>query len=247
VSRPVGRVGCRVAATTTAAKDGDDYVINGGKMWTTNGTQADWICLLANTSEGNPHRNKYAHRHADEDERRGDRPQAAQGRDELGPTLRRSTSTIARAPRRYRIGEEGMGFSYQMMQFQEERLFAGAKSVGIERVLKLTIDYLRERKAFGKPLLDNQYIHYKIAELQTEIEAVRVPWSTAPPSSTSQGNDVTKLASMAQAQGRADVPPRSPTGASSSGAAWATWRRPPSTAPGATPGSDRSAAGRTRS
>src|SRR5690606_35023254 len=44
---------------TTARKDGDDYVINGGKMWTTNGTKADWICLLANTSDDNgPHKNK---------------------------------------------------------------------------------------------------------------------------------------------------------------------------------------------
>ena len=43
---------------TTARKDGGDYVIRGGKMWTTNGTQADWMCLLANTSEGAPHRNK---------------------------------------------------------------------------------------------------------------------------------------------------------------------------------------------
>ena len=43
---------------TTARKDGDDYVINGGKMWTTNGTQADWMCLLANTSQGAAHKNK---------------------------------------------------------------------------------------------------------------------------------------------------------------------------------------------
>lgn len=44
--------------TTKAVKDGDEYVITGGKMWTTNGTQADWMCLLANTSDGPPHRNK---------------------------------------------------------------------------------------------------------------------------------------------------------------------------------------------
>src|SRR5207248_8497644 len=43
---------------TTAKKDGGDYVINGGKMWTTNGTQADWMCLLANTGDGPVHRNK---------------------------------------------------------------------------------------------------------------------------------------------------------------------------------------------
>lgn len=43
---------------TKAVKKGDEYVINGGKMWTTNGAQADWMCLLANTSDGPPHRNK---------------------------------------------------------------------------------------------------------------------------------------------------------------------------------------------
>ena len=43
---------------TTARKDGGDYVINGGKMWTTNGLQADWMCLLANTCEGAAHKNK---------------------------------------------------------------------------------------------------------------------------------------------------------------------------------------------
>src|SRR5579859_3861663 len=51
--------GSDVASIKTAArKDGGDYIINGGKMWTTNGTQADWMCLLANTSEGAPHKNK---------------------------------------------------------------------------------------------------------------------------------------------------------------------------------------------
>lgn len=43
---------------TKAVREGDEYVINGGKMWTTTGTQADWMCLLANTSDGPPHRNK---------------------------------------------------------------------------------------------------------------------------------------------------------------------------------------------
>lgn len=44
--------------STKAVKDGPEYVINGGKMWTTNGAQADWMCLLANTGDGPPHRNK---------------------------------------------------------------------------------------------------------------------------------------------------------------------------------------------
>lgn len=48
----------RPGITTKAVKDGEEYVINGGKMWTTNGAQADWMCLLANTGDGPPHRNK---------------------------------------------------------------------------------------------------------------------------------------------------------------------------------------------
>lgn len=48
----------RPGITTKAVKDGDEYVINGGKMWTTNGAQADWMCLLANTGDGPPHSNK---------------------------------------------------------------------------------------------------------------------------------------------------------------------------------------------
>jgi citronellyl-CoA dehydrogenase len=184
---------------TFARKDGDDYVINGGKMWTTNGTQADWICLLANTSEGNPHRNKSLICV----------PMKTKGV-EIARKLRKAgmhasdTAQIyfddVRVPQRYRIGEEGMGFTYQMMQFQEERLFAGAKSMGAERVLNATIDYLRERQAFGKSLLDNQYIYFKLAELKSEIESVRSLLYRATQLYV-QGNDVTQLASILKLKG----------------------------------------------
>ena len=77
-------------------------------------------------------------------------------------------------PQANRIGEEGMGFILQMKQFQKERL-AGAlmSTAGMEKVVRMTIDYTRERQAFGRPLLDNQWIHYRLAELLTEIEALR--------------------------------------------------------------------------
>ena len=65
---------------TTARKDGGDYVINGGKMWTTNGTQADWMCLLANTGDGPGAQEQVADLPADEDQGRPDRPQARQAR-----------------------------------------------------------------------------------------------------------------------------------------------------------------------
>ena len=68
---------------TTARKDGDDYVINGGKMWTTNGTQADWMCLLANTSDGPRAQEQVADLPADEDQGRAARAQARQARHAL--------------------------------------------------------------------------------------------------------------------------------------------------------------------
>ena len=108
---------------TTARKDGGDYVINGGKMWTTNGTQADWMCLLANTGEGPVHKNKSLI--CVPMKTKG--VQVAKKLDKLGM---RSSDTAqiffddVRVPQRYRIGEEGMGFIYQMQQFQEERLWA---------------------------------------------------------------------------------------------------------------------------
>ena len=67
-----------------------------------------------------------------------------------------------------------MGFTYQMMQFQEERMAAVALSlVPMEKIIQQTIEYLKERKAFGQPLLNNQYIHFRLAELATEVEMLR--------------------------------------------------------------------------
>merc|ERR1711974_421107 len=79
-----------------------------------------------------------------------------------------------RVPAKNIIGEEGMGFTYQMMQFQEERLAAAAISLTpMVNIINDTITYTRERKAFGAPLLDNQYIHFRLAELHTEVEMFR--------------------------------------------------------------------------
>ena len=179
---------------TTARKDGSDYVINGGKMWTTNGTQADWCCVLANTSEGTCHRNKSLICV----------PMKTKGV-EIARKLKKagmnSSDTAqlhfdnVRVPQRWRIGEEGMGFTYQMQQFQEERLWAAAGWRKSAYIIEETIEYLRGRQAFGKPLLDNQYIYYKLAELQTEVEAMGALFHKSV-SLYVQGNDVTQLASM---------------------------------------------------
>ena len=95
---------------TTARKDGGDYVINGGKMWITNGTQADWMCLLANTCEGPRAQEQVADLRADEDQGRR-RSRASSTSSACAPaTPAQIFFEDVRVPQRNRIGEEGMGF-----------------------------------------------------------------------------------------------------------------------------------------
>jgi citronellyl-CoA dehydrogenase len=182
---------------TRARKDGGDYVIDGGKMWTTNGTQADWMCLLANTSDGPVHRNKSLI--CVPMKTKG--VQIARKLDKLGMRASDTAQIFfdgVRVPQRYRIGEEGMGFIYQMQQFQEERLWAAAGGlVKMERAITDTIEYTRNRIAFGQSILDNQVVHYKLAELQTKIELLRSLVYRAVEEYIN-GADITKLASMAK-------------------------------------------------
>ena len=195
VSEPGG--GSDVAALKTSArKEGSDYVINGSKMWITNGMKADWCCLLVNTSDAPAHKNKSLIMV----------PMDAAGitRQKIHKIGMNSSDTAqlffdnVRVPQKNLIGQEGMGFMFQMLQFQEERLFAAASSVrGLDKLIDLTIDYTRERKAFGKSILDNQVVHFRLAELRTEVEALRAMTYRAVDLYVG-GKDVTKLASMAK-------------------------------------------------
>ena len=184
------------AVKTTARKDGGDYVINGSKMWITNSLQADWCCLLANTSDGPPHKNKSLIIV----------PMDAPGiiKQKIRKIGMNSSDTgqlffdNVRVPQRNLIGQEGMGFMFQMMQFQEERLWAAASAhITLDRLIDQTIDYTRERHAFGKPVLDNQVVHFRLAELRTEVEALRALTYRAVEAYVG-GQDVTRLASMAK-------------------------------------------------
>ncbi len=184
---------------TTARKDGGDYVINGSKMWITNSTQADFICLLANTSGGTGHKNKSLIVVPTKTKGFGIARKLKKAGMNSSDTAQIYFDDV-RVPQRYRIGEEGMGFIYQMQQFQEERLWAGAGWRKSAYIIQETIDYLREREAFGKPLLHNQYIYYKLAELQTEVEAVGALFHKAVDLYV-QGEDVLQLASMVKLKG----------------------------------------------
>jgi citronellyl-CoA dehydrogenase len=184
------------ALKTTAHTEGDDYVINGSKMWITNATQADWCCLLANTSEGPVHSNKSL---------------IIVPMDAKGITTQKikkigmnssDTAQIffdnVRVPRRNLIGTEGAGFMMQMIQFQEERLYGAANSLKmLDKLIDLTIEYCKERHTFGSPLINNQVIHFRLAELRTEVELLRSLTYRAVEEYV-QGKDVTKMASMAK-------------------------------------------------
>ncbi len=184
------------ALKTTARTEGDDYVINGSKMWITNATQADWCCLLANTSEGPVHSNKSL---------------IIVPMDAKGITTQKikkigmnssDTAQIffdnVRVPRRNLIGTEGAGFMMQMIQFQEERLYGAANSLKmLDKLIDVTIEYCKERHTFGQPLINNQVIHFRLAELRTEVELLRSLTYRAVEEYV-QGKDVTKMASMAK-------------------------------------------------
>jgi citronellyl-CoA dehydrogenase len=185
------------AIKTVARKDGSDYVIDGSKMWITNAAQADWMCLLVNTSEGKVHANKSL----------VIVPFKTKGVT-VGPKIdklgMRASDTCpiffdgVRVPQKHRIGEEGMGFMMQMVQFQEERLCGSVGTLrGMERLIDATIAYCKERQSFGQPLIDNQVIHFRMAELHTEVELLRSLIYRAVDEYVG-GADVTMLASMAK-------------------------------------------------
>jgi len=193
------------ALKTTAKRDGDDYVINGSKMWITNGTQADWMCMLANTGDGGPHKNKsLIIVPLKENGKRVKGVTVARKLDKMGM---KSSDTAelyfddVRVPARNLIGQEGAGFMYQMLQFQEERLFAALGCItGCQRSIDETIDYTKQRKTFGKPLIANQVISFRLAEMMTEVESLRaLTWSAI--EKHVNGGDVTLLASMAKLKG----------------------------------------------
>jgi len=195
VSEPGG--GSDVAAVkTTARKVGGDYVIDGSKMWITNGMTADWCCLLANTSEGPAHKNKSLIVVP------LDRPGVTRQKiRKIGMNASDTAQLFfdgVRVPQRHVIGQEGMGFVFQMLQFQEERLWGAASSLkSLDRLIDLTIAYTRDRKTFGKSVLDNQVVHFRLAELRCEVEALRSLTYRAVETYLA-GQDVTKLASMAK-------------------------------------------------
>ncbi|BFM15013.1 acyl-CoA dehydrogenase family protein [Maricurvus nonylphenolicus] len=159
---------------TTAIADGDEYVINGSKTFITNGQQADLVIVVCKT-----------------DPNAGAKGislllvEAGTPGFEKGTNLEKiglkaqDTSELffqdVRVPKENMLGEEGMGFVYLMQDLPQERLtIAVMATAGMEATLQQTVDYVKERKAFGQPIANFQNTQFKLAQMDSEITAMRV-------------------------------------------------------------------------
>ncbi|MFN8184617.1 MAG: acyl-CoA dehydrogenase family protein [Candidatus Nanopelagicales bacterium] len=182
---------------TKAVRDGDDWVINGRKMWITNGTQADWLCLLVRTSDegGYAGMSQIIVPTAT--------PGFSVGRkiEKMGNWSSDTAELVfedVRVPVSNTIGEVGRGFQQQMIQFLDERLIGAYMAVAsMRKALDKTKDYLQQREAFGKPLLANQYLQYKLAELYADVDVLEA-YNRNCADRYLDGEDVTKISTIAK-------------------------------------------------
>ena len=204
-----GTVVCSIAVTeagagsdvasirTRAVRDGDEWVINGSKLYITNGTQADWLCLLARTSEAGGHRGMS--QIVVDTATPGVR--VSRKLDKLGNRCSDTAELVfqdVRVPVSNTIGEIDRGFQQQMKQFVIERMLATyGVPASCTRALERTRDYLRERQAFGKPLLANQYVAFRLAELAAQVELLKHQ-NYAIAEAYLAGEDTTRMATIAK-------------------------------------------------
>jgi citronellyl-CoA dehydrogenase len=185
---------------TRAVRDGDEWVINGSKLYITNGTQADWLCLLVRTNEDVGYQGMSLIV----------LPTSLDGvvvsrkLEKLGmwsSDTAELSFTDVRVPVSNTIGEIGRGFQQQMVQFQAERLITVYKQVGaIELALARTKAYLSERRAFGKPLMANQHLQFALAELSARHDMLK-QYARASADAVMRGEDATRFATIGKLMG----------------------------------------------
>jgi acyl-CoA dehydrogenase len=165
---------------TTAERHGDDYVINGSKMFITNAGHASWIVVFASTDKSEGHRGLTAFVVPTN----LDGVTVEKHLDKMGQRAT-DTSAIAfsdvRVPAANRLGEEGEGFKIAMKTLDFTRPGTAIGAVGVARAAyELSIEYSRERVQFGQPIAMNQGVNFLIADMAAEIEAARLlPWQAA--------------------------------------------------------------------
>ena len=161
------------ALQTTAKKEGDAYIINGSKTYITNGTQADFLTLLARTSD-DPGYHSFSLFVVPTDL---DGFQVSRKLDKLGVRCSDTAELFfdnLRVPVENLIGKEGEGFIYQMQQFQHERFSSlPGGYIATQDMIDMTVKHIRERIVFGKPLIRRQVLRHRFADWLTEIECLK--------------------------------------------------------------------------
>jgi alkylation response protein AidB-like acyl-CoA dehydrogenase len=187
------------SVSTSAEKDGDEWVISGNKMWITNGSVGDYFVVLCQTDPDAEGRYNGFSQIVIESDRDGFEADKITGK--LGIRASDTAELIlddVRVPEENLIGTRGMGFLQQMQFFDETRTAVAAQGVGIARgACEAALDYAQEREQFDRPISEFQAIQHKLADMHTRTEAARnltykAAWNV------DQGEDITKLASMAK-------------------------------------------------
>ena len=158
---------------TTAERQGDHYVIDGSKMFITNGTQADFYTLLARTSE-DPGYHSFSLFVVPA---KLPGVEVSRKLEKLGVWISDTAELYfdqVKVSADHLIGREGEGFIYQMQQFQHERFSLLPFTCTAARdIIDLTVAYIRDRVVFGKPLIRRQVLQHRLADWVTEIESLK--------------------------------------------------------------------------
>lgn len=184
---------------TTATLDGDEYIVNGQKTFITNGIHSDLVVVAVKTDPNAEPKHKGVSLLVIE----RDTPGFTRGRklNKVGLHCQDTAELIfedCRVPKENLLGEEGKGFLYLMEKLQQERLVVAiAAQIAAEEMLEMTIDYVKSREAFGKPISKFQNTQFKIAEMATEIEMGRT-FLDQLIASHIEGKDIVTKVSMAK-------------------------------------------------
>jgi alkylation response protein AidB-like acyl-CoA dehydrogenase len=159
---------------TTAIDMGDHYLLNGTKNWITNGSTASTYIVMAQTDAAKKHRgiNALIVEKGMEGFTVGPKENKLGIR---GSDTHSLMFTDVKVPKENRIGEDGFGFKFAMAMLEGGRIGIASQALGIASgAYELSVQYAKERKAFGKTLADLQAIQFKLADMATEIEAARL-------------------------------------------------------------------------
>jgi len=188
------------SVAATAEKDGDEWVVNGNKMWITNGSVGDYFVVLCKTDPDASGRYNGFSQIVVESDRDGFQADKITGK--LGIRASDTAELIlddVRVPEENLVGTEGGGFLQLMQFFDETRTMVAAQGVGIARgATDRALEYAQERKQFGRPISDFQAIEHKLAEMRTQTEAARTLTQKSAWSVENRDDQLTALASMAK-------------------------------------------------